>query len=92
MKQNLGNEMQTETIRALRKELPMELISKIYQRVIFKPNDKEELQAAVNEWCDDKKSAIKKYGDIKYWNTSKITDMSRLFSQELKFNEDTLIF
>ena len=55
-------------------------------RHVFK--NKEELQKVVNEWCDDKCIAFRKYGDIRYWNTSKITDMSYLFFEKDEFNGD----
>ena len=40
---------------------------------MFEPKTKEELQNAVNLWCDDKETALKKYGDINDWDVSNIT-------------------
>ena len=68
--------------------LPDEISEYIIKLSIHVFENKEELQKAVNEWCDDKRIAFKKYGDIKYWNTSKITDMSYLLFQKYKINED----
>ena len=49
---------------------------------------KEELQEAVNLWFEDKEECIKKYGHMSFWDVSKITDMSYLFSNRIMFNED----
>ena len=46
----------------------------------------ETIREAVNEWCEDQESALKKYGDINEWDTSEVTDMSELFFCEFKFN------
>ena len=62
--------------------LPDEISEYIIKLSIHVFENKEELQKAVDEWCDDKCIAFRKYGDIKYWDTSKITDMSRLFLQK----------
>ena len=42
--------------------------------------DNDSLRIAVELWCIDKKTALQRYGDISGWNTSKVTDMARLFS------------
>ena len=46
------------------------------------------LLAAVKEWLNDKSSAEKKYGDLSKWDTSKVTDMSNMFSEASTFNGD----
>ena len=46
------------------------------------------IKGAVNEWVADKDKAITKYGDIKDWDTSAVTDMSGLFSGKGNFNDD----
>jgi len=54
-------------------------------------SDKEELIEAVNGYCGipyTKNKVVTKYGDIKYWNVSNITDMSELFKDKNFFNED----
>ena len=56
--------------------------------IIFKPNSKDELQKAVDLWCDDKDKALNKYGHISNWNTFLINDMSNLFCNKSNFNED----
>ena len=56
--------------------------------LLFAPSTKDELQSAVDLWCADKKTALKKYGDINSWNVSKITDMSELFKGKEEFNSD----
>ena len=58
-------------------------------KTIFKPETKEELKTAVNEWVLNKTIAESKYGDINTWDTSLITDMSRIFAHGyLQFNGD----
>ena len=64
----------------------------INNMVIFKPKTKKELQTAVNEWCVNREEAIKKYYHISSWDTSLITDMSKLFylknNRKGYFNDD----
>ena len=47
-----------------------------------------QLKDAIKEYKQDKILYKKKYGSIKYWDTSKITDMSHLFEDFVDFNED----
>jgi len=53
----------------------------------FIPKTKQELQTAVDEWCDDKEGALLIYGDISLWITVNITDMSKLFMNKHQFND-----
>ena len=39
------------------------------------------LREAVTAWCDDRSSAMQKYGNIAYWDTSGVFDLSFLFSR-----------
>jgi surface protein len=70
------------------KKLPNFVIDLIYSFTIFKPDTKEILQKAVDDWCENKNSAMNKYGHISIWNTSMITDMSFLFDFKKEFNND----
>jgi len=65
-----------------------DIAEKIADMVIFKPKTKEEIQKAVDIWCENKEEAILKYGYISIWDTSLITDMSYLFKCKNHF-EDT---
>ena len=47
----------------------------------------ETLRAAVKEWLEDDKKAEAKYGHISNWDTSEVSDMSKLFSDAHTFNE-----
>ena len=60
----------------------------ILQYNFFKPETKKELKEGVNLWCSNKQEAIKKYGDIGLWDTSKIIDMRQLFYSKKYFNDD----
>lgn len=51
---------------------------------IFKPTTSSQLRKAVSDYI---KGSVK-YGNIKNWDTSLITDMSYLFFGKQKFNED----
>lgn len=46
----------------------------------------ESFKTAVIEWWTNKPAALDKYGEMNYWGTSKVTDMSYLFGGA--FNED----
>ena len=55
------------------------------------PLDDETIRVAVKDYVEggEKRDAIVKvYGPIGYWNTSEVTDMSRLFQFRNYFNED----
>ena len=59
--------------------------------VLYKFNNKEELRIAVNEWCNPEthEYAKNKYGLIGLWNVSKIEDMSKLFTEQVIWNNIT---
>ena len=46
----------------------------------FTPEDKHELRKALNSFALDKERAIARYGNIDTWVTTKVTDMSYLFT------------
>ena len=53
--------------------------------------DNESIRVAVKDYLkggEKKVLIIKKYGKIEDWNTSEVTDMSKLFRCCYKFNED----
>ena len=69
-------------------EFPNDLNNIVKDYIIFKPKTKEELQEAVNLWCDNRDKALNNHGHISNWDTSLITDMSKLFKNKEKFNDD----
>ena len=69
-------------------QLPNEINNIIKDYIIFKPKTNEELEKAVDLWCDDKQGAITKYNNISLWDTSLITDMAELFTLKKNFNDD----
>lgn len=46
----------------------------------------ETIRVAVREWIEDENKAKEKYGDINDWDTSEVTDMSKLFLDAHEFN------
>lgn len=48
----------------------------------------DNLKVAVQEWFTQPDFAITKYGQIREWDTSRITDMHALFQGQADFNED----
>jgi trimeric autotransporter adhesin len=55
----------------------------------YRFNTKEELQTAVNEWCQyPQPTSAQQYGHISTWDVSQITDMSNLFKNKTDFNDD----
>ena len=52
----------------------------------FQPQNKTELQTAVDAWVSNQSSATATYGAINTWNTSAVTDMSNLFSKSRNSN------
>ena len=47
----------------------------------------ETLRLAVNDWLNDRESAIEKYGHISIWDTEVVDDMSGLFCNAETFDE-----
>ena len=65
------------------------LYNTIMRSVFYPMKDSDELRESVTLWLDDESKAITKYGHIGNWNTSNVTDMSKLFCCcARKFNED----
>ena len=48
----------------------------------------EELRTKVNEYFKNKQKAEEKYGKLSTWDTKWVDDMSNLFKNKLRFNED----
>ena len=47
-----------------------------------------DIRDAVNLWCKDSTAAEIKYGNISDWDTSRVTNMDKLFYRKDKFNDD----
>ena len=58
-----------------------------YEKRRFHATD-ETLKGAVKEYLRDKRSAIRKYGDISGWNVSNVIDMKEMFEYAESFNGD----
>ena len=60
----------------------------IIRNVFYQMKDSGELREAVALWLTNESTAIIKYGHISLWDTSNVTDMSRMFDRAIKFNGD----
>jgi len=60
----------------------------IMRSVFYPMKDSKELREAVKLWLEDESTARTKYGYIRLWDTSKVTDMSYMFYGASNFNED----
>ena len=59
----------------------------------YKPANRTELENAIDDWMADPAAALLTYGDINTWDVTNITDMSKLFSDQVvpsrnSFNSD----
>ena len=60
--------------------------------MVFCPETRSELKAAVGAWCEDEAAAKAQYGELSGWDVSKIDDMSqvprcdRLKRKQIAFN------
>jgi len=61
--------------------------NKYLKSLYFIPKTNQELQTAVDEWCDNRAVALGNHGHISLWLTVNITDMSNLFYFKVKFND-----
>ena len=54
--------------------------------------DNDSIRVAVDLWCSkvaaDRETASTRYGHISHWNTSEVTEMSRLFAGRGEFNDN----
>jgi surface protein len=46
------------------------------------------IREAVNLWCENQNTCIESFGHISNWDTSHVTDMSKLFKEKRNFNEN----
>ena len=55
---------------------------------VFPPLSNESIREAVRLWRHDQAQATEKYNHINKWNTSQVTDMSKLFKNYNNFNDN----
>ena len=56
------------------------IYNQINRKMRYQLKTNEEIKVATKLWCLEREKAIKLYGHISLWDTSKITNMSYLFS------------
>ena len=61
--------------------------SKWHDEMLGRPLNNESIRDAVRLWLKSPQDATAKYGPIEEWDTSAVTDMSRLFQFETTFND-----
>jgi surface protein len=64
------------------------LYNKIKVQIFYKLKDNDEIIIAVNLWNSDNIKALRLYGHISLWDTSKITNMSLMFFGNESFNQN----
>jgi hypothetical protein len=69
------------------KNIPSDIWNIIKNYLYFEINDTN-IKIAVGMWRENKNKALILYGNISYWNTSAVTDMSKLFFDYNDFNDD----
>ena len=67
--------------------IPPELVN-IITTMAFHSFTNESLATAVNKWTQDPETTRQQFGPIATWDTSRVTDMSGLFSATETFNEN----
>ena len=60
----------------------------IKSQIFYKLKDNDEIRIAVKLWLNNEKEALELYGHISLWDTSRITDMRKLFCWVKEFNDD----
>ena len=66
----------------------MDILIFINEYIKYEELNDQNIQQAVNLWCENKEQCILKYGHISHWNTSNITNTRELFYDKIDFNED----
>jgi len=72
--------------------LPHDVIKEIgkYHRQLIPPFTNDRLRRAVQDYLAGgarKQRIVEKYGDISHWDTSKVTNMNRVFYRAQSFNQ-----
>jgi hypothetical protein len=69
--------------------IPVEL-RKIISHYLVEALDDSNIHTAAEQWSTEEtqQCAMLRYGPISFWDTSKVTDMSNLFSTACFFNDD----
>ena len=75
-------EIQSEIVESDTSEIDTELLD---PRLI---RSDEDIKEAVQLWCSDRTAAESRFGDIRYWSTSRVTSMRKLFEKCSDFNDD----
>ena len=86
------NEMTEEELRKFEKRVGFKLSAKFPSAPCFvairrKKFTSEELKEATNDWKEGSEDAEAFYGHISGWDTSEVTDMSKLFDHMETFDE-----
>ena len=73
-------------LATISKGIRRDLLPELERRRFHATN--ETLKGAVKEYLRDKRSAIRKYGDISGWDVSNVRDMEKMFWGAKYFNGD----
>ena len=64
------------------------IYNKIMRSIFYPMKDSEELREAVVLWLTNESKAIIKYGHIRLWDTTNVTNMSNMFNDAINFDQD----
>jgi len=83
------------TLACIRRRRGMVVADPAFNRFMFgsfllnkKSRWNGDIRTAVNLWCSDAAAAERRYGHISEWDVERVTDMSELFYNMARFNED----
>ena len=68
--------------------VPLDVLRFMNGWVEYEQLNNQNIQEAVNLWIYQKEECLLKYGHIRFWNTSRITDLRGIFANQINFNED----
>ena len=68
--------------------IPLDVVIFMNEWMKFEQLNDENIKEAVNLWYKNKEECLFKFGEISFWNTSQVTNMSYLFYYNIDFNED----
>ena len=67
--------------------IPLDVLRYLNEYIKYEELNDNNFKDTIKLWFKNKESCKFKYGHISYWNTKKVTDMSKAFYGKTNFNE-----